>query len=187
MNIKELILKNRSYRKYTQSAAVPPEKILSWVDLARISPSARNSQKLRYRILTEPEDGNAMFSMTGWAGSLGEEGRPADGFRPSAYILVAAEGEVDEMLWMDAGIASEVILLAAVEEGYGGIILGSLARSKAAEYFEVPGRYSILFALALGKPVEKIELTKSADGSTTYYRRDGVHFVPKRSLDDILF
>lgn len=41
--------------------------------------------------------------------------------------------------------------------------------------------------IAIGKPAERVVLTDAVDGRTAYYRDgDGVHYVPKRSLDEIL-
>ena len=41
--------------------------------------------------------------------------------------------------------------------------------------------------LGLGRPDETIVLTEVTEKGTSYYRDEaGTHFVPKRSLDDIL-
>lgn len=48
--------------------------------------------------------------------------------------------------------------------------------------------YKIVFVLAIGKPKEKAVLeTVGADGNIRYWRDEqGVHHVPKRSLEDII-
>ena len=51
-----------------------------------------------------------------------------------------------------------------------------------------PEQYFVSLVLALGKPKEEVVLVPlNEDGSTTYYRdKNQIHYVPKRSLDDIL-
>ncbi|RLC39426.1 MAG: nitroreductase, partial [Candidatus Coatesbacteria bacterium] len=46
----------------------------------------------------------------------------------------------------------------------------------------------ILLVLALGKPAERVVIEPvGEDGDTKYYRdEEGVHHVPKRSLDEII-
>ncbi len=51
--LKELILKNRSYRRFFQSERISKSQLRAWVDLARNSPSARNMQSLKYILSTE--------------------------------------------------------------------------------------------------------------------------------------
>jgi nitroreductase len=46
--IKDLIVKNRSYRRFDQEVAIERETLRELVDLARLSASAANLQPLRY-------------------------------------------------------------------------------------------------------------------------------------------
>ena len=40
--------------------------------------------------------------------------------------------------------------------------------------------------VAVGKPAEQIELVPVHEGDTlTYYRRDGIHYVPKLTAEDL--
>ena len=68
-------------------------------------------------------------------------------------------------------------------------MVGSCMRSEIGRLLGLdPEHYSIDLVLALGKPKEEVVLVPvKEDGSTAYYR-DGnqVHYVPKRSLEDIL-
>ena len=52
----------------------------------------------------------------------------------------------------------------------------------------IADRYKILLVLALGRPREKVVIeTVGTDGNTEYWRdSEGVHHVPKRSLDEII-
>ena len=46
--IRELILKNRSYRRFDESAAIKTEILEDLVDLARLSASGANKQPLKF-------------------------------------------------------------------------------------------------------------------------------------------
>ena len=54
--LKELVLKNRSYRGYHEARKVTKEELLEMIDLARQTPSAGNLQPLKYYISTETEE-----------------------------------------------------------------------------------------------------------------------------------
>lgn len=44
-----------------------------------------------------------------------------------------------------------------------------------------------LAVIAIGKPAENIYITRVHEGdSLAYYRKDGVHFVPKIELEEVL-
>lgn len=79
------------------------------------------------------------------------------------------------------------MLLGATEKGLGGCIIGSINKNKIREAFSLDDVYEILYVLALGKPIEKIVLTDIIDNDCKYWRDDNqVHYVPKRSLDDLI-
>ena len=40
--------------------------------------------------------------------------------------------------------------------------------------------------LALGVTDEKVVLADAKDGDTSYYRENGIHYAPKRALDEIV-
>jgi len=67
-------------------------------------------------------------------------------------------------------------------------MIGSARREGLQRALAIPERYKILLVIALGRPVETVVTEPlSADGSVKYYRdSDGVHHVPKRSLDDLI-
>lgn len=187
--IKELVLKNRSYRRFYQEVSVSPDELQALVDLARLSPSAANLQPLRYVLSATPEKNAAIFSHLGWAGYLKEWHGPEEGERPAAYIIILGDKTVAESVACDHGIAAQTILLGAVEKGLGGCIIASIKRDGLREILKIPARYEILLVLALGKPKEvvKIEPLSPPDGSVRYWRDDdAVHHVPKRSLDDLI-
>lgn len=67
--------------------------------------------------------------------------------------------------------------------------MGNVRRRELAEALSIdPSRYSIDLVLALGKPKEEVVLVPvKEDGDIRYYRDENqVHYVPKRTLDDII-
>jgi nitroreductase len=186
--IRELITKNRSYRRFHQEVPVTRETLKELVDLARLSASTANIQPLKYILSNEAKKNALIFSCLRWAGYIKDWRGPAEGERPSAYIIILADNEISTSFLCDHGIAAENILLGAVEKGLGGCILAAVQRTKLRQLLEIPERYEILLVLALGKPKEKVVLeTVGPDGDVKYWRdKEQVHHVPKRKLDDII-
>jgi nitroreductase len=186
--IRDLITQNRSYRRFHQEVPVERETLKELVDLARLSASAANLQPLKYILSNEPEKNELIFSCLRWAGYLKDWRGPAEGEKPSAYIIILGDHRVSNGFLCDHGVAAQSILLGAVERGLGGCMLAAVQRTKLAKLLEIPDYYEILLVLALGKPKEKVVLeTVGDDGDIKYWRdKDEVHHVPKRKLDDII-
>ena len=186
--IKNLILRNRSYRRFYQDVEIKTELLRELVDLARLSPSAGNMQPLKFMFSCEPEKNALIFPCLSWAGYLKEWDGPDEGEKPAAYIMILGDTEITRSFWCNHGIAAQSILLGAAERGLGGCIIGAVDRKKLQETLDIPARYEILLVLALGKPKEKVEITTvGPDGNIEYWRDDkGVHHVPKRRLKDII-
>lgn len=189
MTMRDLVLKNRSYRRFDASVPIAEETLRDLVDLARQTPSARNAQPLRYMLACTPDRNAGIFPCLRWAGYLKDWAGPVESERPTGYIVVLAEnGTPKEAAHWDSGIAAQTLLLAAVEQGLGGCMLGSVDRPRLRETLSIPGGYEIVLVLALGKPSETVVLEEiPADGDVKYYRdADGTHHVPKRRLDDVV-
>jgi len=187
MTIKELILKNRSYRRFQQDP-INEDTLKDLVDLARNSASASNSQPLKYILSCDPENNAKIFPLLGFAGALRDWPGPAEGERPTAYILILLDTEIAKAAGCDHGIAAESILLGATEKGLGGCMHGSVKKPEAMEALNIPERYEIMLVISLGKPSEKVVLeTVGVDGVTNYWRDDeSTHHVPKRSLEEVI-
>jgi nitroreductase len=188
MDLKELVLKNRTYRRFRQEIPVREETLKDLVELARNASSGKNAQPLRYILSAEPVKNARIFENLAWAGYLKDWDGPEEGERPAAYIVVLNDTEISGMPQVDSGLAMQAILLGAVEKGLGGCMFGSIKRKALAEALGVPERYEILYVVALGEPMEEVVLEDiGPDGDFKYYR-DGnkVHHVPKRSLGDII-
>lgn len=188
MDFRELVLKNRSYRKFVASKKVDPELLRQLVDLARICPSSKNKQALKYLLLTENEALNFVFGHLKWARYLTNWDGPSKEQQPTAYIVVVLDKSINEQALIDVGIASQTILLGATDMGLGGCIIRSVNAVALSEYFNLPPHYEVMEVIALGYPSEKVQLVDVDDsGSIAYYNdEDGVHYVPKRSLDEII-
>jgi nitroreductase len=185
--IEELIIGNRSFRRFYENEAVSLETLKWLVNLARLSASAANLQPLKYYLANDPAKNAAIFSCLAWAGYLKDWPGPSEGERPAAYIVILGDQEISRNFDCDHGIAAQSILLGAREKGLGGCMLGSIQRDRLRELLAIPLHLEILLVLALGKPKEKVVLEEVAAGESIKYWRDaqGVHHVPKRRLEDI--
>ncbi len=186
--LKDLIKRNRSYRRFYQDVKINRETLRELVDLARLSASAANRQPLRYILSNEPEKNEKIFPHTHWAGYIQDWGGPYKGERPSAYIIILEDTKIKDAFGCDHGIAAQSILLGATEKGLGGCIIGSINREGLHRALDIPEFYKILLIIALGKPKEKVVIEPVREsGSIKYWRdKNGIHHVPKRSLDEII-
>ena len=190
MTIKELITASRSYRSFDPSFPIDREQLASFVDCARLSPSARNLQPLKFRLVTDQTECDTMLASTRWAGLLADMEIPPKGHAPTAYIVICLDTEIASApapFQRDVGITAQSILLAATEAGFGGCMIGSFSADAVKVGLSLPEKLSPQLVLGMGKPDETVELVElSADGSNAYYRKDGVHYVPKRNLEELI-
>ncbi len=186
--LKDLILRNRSYRRFQQDETVPTEVLHELIDLARCSPCAANLQELKYIVSNNSEMNERIFSCLAWAGYLQDWHGPDEGEKPAAYIIILGDTAISKKFTVNHGIASQSILLGAVEKGLGGCIFGSINRELLREKLSIAPQFEILLVLALGYPVEEVILEEmAAEGSVKYWRDEQQrHHVPKRRLNDII-
>jgi nitroreductase len=158
------------------------------VDLARHSSSGANLQSLKYLLSTGPDRNARIFATLGWAGYLTEWDGPEEGERPSGYIVVLFDQSIAKTPFWDHGIAAQSILLGAAERGLGGCMFGNIRKDELHNSLRIGEQLEILLVIALGKPKEEVRLVPlGPDGEIKYYRdTDGIHYVPKRGLDDII-
>ena len=186
--LRDLIKKSRSYRRFNQEVEISEETLRELVDLARLSPSGANRQPLKFITIADREINAELFECLAWAGYLKDWDGPAEGERPSAYIIILCDTEIRDDSPVDEGIAAQSMMLGAVEKGLGGCMLGAINRKRIREILDVPDRYKILLVLALGEPSETVVIDEvGEDGDIKYWRDDeGVHHVPKRTLDELI-
>jgi nitroreductase len=188
MDFEQLIIRNRSFRRFDHSKPIEAETLRRLVDIARRTPSAANRQPLKYILLSESSRCAALFPHLRWAGALKGWTGPAESERPVAYIIVLGDREISTNPGCDHGIACQSMLLAAAEHGLGGCMLGAIDRDAIRRDFKIPERYDILLVVAFGVPAETCVLEDAkVGGDVTYYRdAQGVHYVPKRPLEEII-
>ena len=184
----DLILQNRSYRRFYQEVHVESETLRELVDLARLSASGMNLQPLKYYLSSEPVKNKVIFDHIGWAAHLKDWPGPIEGERPSAYIIILGDTGISKTFGCDHGIAAQSILLGAVEKELAGCMIGTIHRKELSQALSIPPRYEILLVIALGKPKETVVIEELAPNGDVKYWRDskGIHHVPKRSLSDII-
>ncbi len=190
--IKELVRFNRSYGRFYQNENISSEFLTELVDLARLSPSAKNIQAHKFILTNEAEKNAKVFSTLSWAGYLPDWIGPEEGERPSAYITILADKSISsdfnkDFLYTNSGIISQSILLGAAEKGIGGCIFASIQRKKLAEIFKLPDHLEIMLVIALGKPKEVVIIDELKNNDIKYWRDDELrHHVPKRNLNDLI-
>ena len=188
--LKDLLLASRSYRSFDESVKISDEMLADWVDHARYAPSSINLQMLKFVSVTDASLCARVLENTRWAGKITDIKLPPLGHAPVAYVVICANKDVTptaENFNKDVGICAQTIMLAAAESGFGGCMIGSFAPDAIKELLELGENLVPKLVLALGKPDERVELAdEAADGSVTYYREGGVHYVQKRKLENIL-
>ena len=186
--IKDLVMKSRSYRRFYEEESIPYDKLKELIEIARYVPSTVNSQPLKFMLVNDREGNEKVFSTLAWAGLLKEWDGPEEGERPSAYVIILGDLSIGKNKHLDVGITAQTIMLGAADMGFGGCMFGSIQREKLASLFGIDTeKYSIELVLALGKPKEDVRVVDLPEnGSTAYYRdENGVHYVPKRSVNDL--
>jgi hypothetical protein len=147
-----------------------------------------NRQPLKYIPINEPTACEKVFENLAWAAALKEWDGPSESERPKAYIILLGDTDISKSFGCDQGIALQTIMLGARAMGFGCCALGSVRRDKVREIFDIDPRYEILIIMAIGVSGEDIKIEPMpTDGSFSYWRDDqGVHYVPKRSLEEVI-
>ncbi len=185
--LKDLILKNRSYRRFYEEHKIAVEELKELVNLARLSASGRNLQPLKYFLSADEETNQKVFSTLAWAGYLKDWDGPEEGEKPSGYIVILGDTSLTKNYFCDHGIAAQSMLLGAVDKELGGCIFASIQREKLKQLLNIENHFEVLLVIALGKPKEKVVIEEVKNGDIKYYRDEKqVHHVPKRSLDELI-
>lgn len=183
--IDELLKKNRSTRGYKKAYVVSAAELERIASVCTKTPSARNQQVLRMRLVTRDSGADKVLPLIKMGAALPELHLPFPGTEPEAFIVVCSTVAENPMVDIDLGIAAQSMLLKATEMGLNGLIIAAFNRQKLQEALALP--YAPLLVLAVGKGDERIELTPIDEGeSQAYYREGGVHYVPKLRLKDLI-
>ena len=156
--------------------------------LARLCPSAANGQPLKYLISWEPERNAGIFAHLRWTAALTDWPGPAEGERPTGYVVILGDTRIAKNFFCDDGIVAQSMLLAAAEQGLGGCMVGSIDRDGLRRTLRIPDHFQILLVIALGKPAETVvlEMDQSPDQVPYWRDADGIRHVPKRPLAELV-
>ena len=163
MKIEECIKSRRSVRKYSEEE-ISNEILSEIVDLARFSPSWKNTQVVRYHVVKKQDIKEKIAQNC----VLGFEFNAKTIVRCKALVIVTVVGGVsgyekdgsfstsqgDRWEMFDAGIANQTFCLAAHSKGVGSVILGVLDENKIRQYLPLPENEKVANLIALGYPLE---------------------------------
>jgi nitroreductase len=186
--IEELILKNRSIRRFSPDELISTETLRWLVGLARLSPSGANLQPLKYILSNDKTKNEKIFECLSWAGYLNNWNGPLETERPTAYIIILNDNDISKDPGCDHGIAAQSMMLGAAEKGIAGCMIGSIDRNKLRSSLMISNQYDIRLVLAFGKANEKVIIEPvKEDGNIKYYRdENNIHHVPKRKLSELI-
>lgn len=193
-SLDSLLAKNRSTRGFSHGREVGAEELRSIVAVNTRVASSKNQQALRFRIVSDASEAdfvNSHILMGALFRSRGEKDNPdcpslpLPGMEPRAFIIVYGTHPEDSSLDIDLGISLQSMSLKAVEIGLNCLMIRAFNREAMLSF---PGTEGLvpLAVLAVGKSAEKIFLDPVEGGSLDYFRKDGIHYVPKLSLEKIL-
>ena len=186
--ILELLKRTRSTRRFDESVKVPEESLRRWIGALRYTPSARNTQPLKYKIVTDPDELNSVYPLLRWAGYLKDWNGPAEGERPTALVIQLVDTDIATSARFDEGIQLEAFLMQASAEDWSCCVIQAFEAAKLVTELSIPERFSPLSVIAVGKGAEQFVVEDLiADGSVRYWRtQDDVHHVPKRLAEDLI-
>ena len=181
-----LLLRNRSCRGYDSNYIVSKEELLKIVEVNTKIASARNQQVLRFRLVygTEAKEVTKAIKL---GGALPELNLPLPGTEPNAYIIICTEEPKGKWVDIDLGISAQSMLLKAVDLGLNGICIAAFNKEKICALVNGGREMEPLLILAIGKSIERFQLLPiGEDDEHNYFRKNGVHFVPKVRIEDLL-
>lgn len=187
MNIYELIKSRRTIRKFEQKP-IETEKLVRFVDAARVAPSGANFQPLKYMIINSPEMCDRIFPLVRWAAYLAPEYNPKEDERPVSYVAVFGDTSIKKAGFeTDMGAAVENLILAALSEGIGACWMAAIDYEKIPAVLGADDNLRLLCVVALGYPKETPCEAAIDDENIKYYVGEGGNLcVPKRSLDEVI-
>lgn len=184
LSVDTLLKRNRSYRGYDPSRVVSRDELTELVAASTLCGSGQNRQQLRYKLVTA-EESDKVLPLIKLGAALPEEHLPKPGTEPRAFIVACSAAPENKVIDIDLGIAAQSMLLKAVEKGLNGIFILNFNPEKLQEALDLP--LKPLAVIAIGKGAESIFLKPvNAGEDLNYYRKEGVHYVPKLKVEDIL-
>lgn len=188
MDFLSLAREARTCRRFVEAEPLTKADLRWLLECARLAPSARNAQELRFMTITLSQVFERLFPLTRWGGALKGWSGPQPGERPTAFIVILMPERGGELLCYDVGIACQTIQLAAASKGFGACIIQAFDHKAATELLAPPEGFRIALVIGLGAAGEKRVVAEMPQDGTFAYWRDaqGVHHVPKRPLAELL-
>lgn len=186
LTLDSLLLRNRSCRGYDSNYIVSKEELLKIVEVNTKIASARNQQVLRFRLVygTEAKEVTKAIKL---GGALPELNLPLPGTEPNAYIIICTQEPKGRWVDIDLGISAQSMLLKAVDLGLNGICIAAFNKEKICALVNGSRQMEPLLILAIGKSIERFQLLPiGQEDEHNYFRKNGVHFVPKVRIEDLL-
>jgi FMN reductase [NAD(P)H] len=172
MEFREILKRRRMVRAY-EPEPIPPDKLERIVRTLRRAPSAGFSQGQRFIVITDPERKRALAE----ASFDVDQGFPPWISGAAAHVVVCTReddyheryrqpdkvtSEGEEIEWpvpywyVDAGKATMLVLLAAIDEGLAAGVFGVPAEgmSKVRELLGLPDDVAIVEVITLGRGAE---------------------------------
>lgn len=180
--LKDLVVKNRSYRRWHEDEAISHETLVEFIDFARLCGSAANQQGLKFIISDDAEKNALIFPY------LKIDNDPVEGERAAAYIVILEDKNFKGWTHVDLGISAQTIMLAATEKGYGGVMIGAINGPGLKKALRLPDHLGVVLVLAIGKTIEEVIVEPQEPGTVAYqwWETKDIRHVPKRSLEEII-
>ena len=138
MDFKVLAEAARTCRRFHEDQPLAMTDLEWLVDCARLAPSAKNAQELRFVLVGNGEACQKLFALTRWAGALKDWGGPHPGERPTAFVAILMPQSGKDLACFDVGIAAQTIQLAATSRGWGCCMIQSFDHQAAPALLNVP-------------------------------------------------
>lgn len=185
VSLDALFEKNRSYRGYKKDFVVTDDMLRRIVNVNTKIASGKNQQVLRFKLVTKGGDADFVLKNIKLGGMLPELHLPYEGTEPESFIIVCTSAPETKIIDIDLGISLQSMSLKATEMGLNCVMICAFNKANIVEHFSLTSEP--LAILAVGKGAENIKLKQiSVDESRAYFRVDGVHYVPKVKLEDII-
>ena len=183
--IYEKIAERRTIRRF-KPRSIPKKTLERCVNAARLSPSARNSQPLKFIVVDDKGLLKKVFPTLKWAGYIPDY-KISDNEAPQAYVVLLLDSRIRDEARYDVGIAAMSISMVASEEGLGSCIMAAVDRDRLRDILKISGDLGIELVVSLGYPAHESKVEEMKDEDVRYWTdEEGTFHVPKRDLKSVL-
>ncbi len=184
MTVSEAVKCRRTIRAF-ENRPVDREVLLSICDNARLYACSANLQPIRFKIISDPAQSEALYPLVRLAGYIPGYSLEKSQ-QPPAYILIATEDANPKNWQFEAGAVCTSIMLLAKEKGLETCCIGNFDKAKTAELLGVDtSQHSLLYLIAIGESTQENGICPVTDG-IKYTYENGSFTVPKYDLSEIL-